>query len=455
MLNINQINIFFSQSSEFFSSIVFILILLIYFMFPLNKYSLNKITNSKNFKNSDAFSINIVIHSFFFLIFSFFNINKEILFFLILLFSIFINLYLFKKILTKQETLICTIFIILVLSYCLKIASIAALQWDGLASWFYKVQIFYQDGSLKDLNNVPYSFYPHLGPYIWAFFWKNSYTEYEYLGRFFYIIIFIISSLTISNRIKNEKIKIIFFACFVLFLTEWTLFGGYQEYFIFSFVTIFSSFFFFFEREFNENKKIFSVLFLFILGILPWIKDEGTIISFFLLFIIIFSKKYKKKYLLIFVLSFIFIMLSSYYLEESLKDKIDWQFKIDFRNLAKYLFDFNFSIKVLINLLFEIAKTWIRYPIWIGILLAGIILNFDKKFKNEKYVTALTVSFPFNILIFFIGYIFLFKDFSFLDGIWHLQTSTFRLILEISGLYAVLLVKFINKNLNKNQKIKK
>ena len=452
MLNINQINIFYSQFNEFFSSIVFIFILLLYFMFPLNKYLLNKITNSKSFKNSDAFSINIVIHSFFFLIFSFLNINKEILFWLILLFSIFTNLFVLKKILPKQEVLICLIFIILVLSYCLKIVSFAALEWDGVANWFYKVQIFYQQGSLKDLNNVPYSFYPHLGSYIWAFFWKTSYTEYEYLGRFFYIIIFIISSLTISNRIKNEKIKIIFFVCFVLFLTEWTLFGGYQEYFIFSFVTIFSSFFFFLESEFNENKIIFSLLFLLILGILPWIKDEGTIISFLLLFIIIFSEKYKKKHLLIFVLSFIFIMLSSYYLEESLKGKIDWQFKIDFQNLSKYLLDFNFSIKVLISLLFEIAKTWIRYPIWIGILLAGIILSLDKKFKNEKYVTTLTVSFLFNILFFFIGYIFLFKHFETLDGIWHLQTSTFRLILEISGLYVVLLVKLINKNLNKIKK---
>jgi hypothetical protein len=295
MLNISYINIFFSQSSEFFSSIIFIFIFLLYFMFPLNKYSLNKLVNSKNFKNSDAFSINIVIHTFFFLIFSFFNINKEILFFIILSFSIFTNLFLLKKILPKKEILICLIFVILVLSYCLKITSVAALQWDGVANWFYKVQIFHQEGSLKDLNNVVYPFYPHLGAYIWAFFWKTSYTEYEYLGRFFYILIFIISSLTISNRINDEKIKIIFFICFVLFLTEWTLFGGYQEYFIFSFVTIFSSFFFFLENDFKRNKKKFSILFLLILGILPWIKDEGTIISFFLLFIIIFSEKYKKK----------------------------------------------------------------------------------------------------------------------------------------------------------------
>lgn len=448
MLNISYINIFFSRSSEFFSSIIFIFIFLLYFMFPLNKYSLNKLVNSKNFKNSDAISINIVIHTFFFLIFSFFNINKEILFFLILLFSIFTNLFLLKKILPKKEILICLIFLILVFSYCLKIASFAALEWDGAASWFYKVQIFYQEGSLKDLNNVPYSFYPHLGAYIWAFFWKNSYTEYEYLGRFFYIIIFIISSLTISNRIKDDKIKIIFFICFVLFLTEWTLFGGYQEYFIFSFVTIFSSFFFFLEDDFNKNKKKFSVLFLSIIGILPWIKDEGTVISFFLLFIIIFSKKYQKKYLAIFVFSFILIILTNYHLEKSIKDSVDWQFKIDFQNLTKYLSDLNFSIKVLVNLLFEIVKTWVRYPIWIGILLASIILNLDKKFKNEKYVTALTISFPFSILIFFIGYIFLFKDFNFLDGVWHLQSSTFRLILEISGLYVILLVKLINKNLN-------
>lgn len=201
MFNINQFYVIINQSSEFLLSILMCLIILLFFIFPLNKYSLNKITHSEKFSNSDAFCINIVFHSLLFLVFSFYNINKELFISTILILSVCLNLILIKKIFTKSEILLTVVFLIFFITYCVKIASFASLEWDGLASWFYKTQIFFQNGNVYDLNKVPYSFYPHLGPFIWSFFWKISQSEYEYLGRFFYVFVFIISCLNLSSRV--------------------------------------------------------------------------------------------------------------------------------------------------------------------------------------------------------------------------------------------------------------
>ena len=88
------------------------------------------------------------------------------------------------------------------------------MNWDGVANWFYKVQNFYQGGSIDKLNNVPLNHYPHLGSYIWAFFWKNSFLNYEYFGRFFYVFFFLIIIFSIISSQKEftdiEKFFLIF-----------------------------------------------------------------------------------------------------------------------------------------------------------------------------------------------------------------------------------------------------
>ena len=48
----------------------------------------------------------------------------------------------------------------------------AHLEWDALSHWIIKVKIFYQGGSIENLKNIPFDYYPHLGSYIWAFFGK-------------------------------------------------------------------------------------------------------------------------------------------------------------------------------------------------------------------------------------------------------------------------------------------
>ena len=444
MFYINNFEILINRSSEFFISLFMCGFILVFFMFPLNKYLLNKITNSQNFNNSDAFSVNIIIHSFIFLIFSFYNINKEVFAIIVIILSIITNLVLLKKNFNKNTILITSIFLIFFISYSIYITSFAALEWDGLASWFYKTKIFYQGGNVEDLNKVPFSFYPHLGPYIWSFFWKISQNQYEYVGRFFYVLIFLLSSLSIASKIKNEQIKIIFYICIILFLTETTLFGGYQEYFMYSLITVFSSFFFFFDDEFRNNKIKFSILYLIILNVLPWIKDEGLVGTLILLFIILFSKKYKKLELFIFALILILGLFFSWKLEQSLKGNIAWQFEMDFQNFLETLLDLNFIINILLSLLIEIIKCFIRYPIWLGILLAAIILNINSKIHKLKYTKLLSVTLFLQIIIFFVGYIFLINYSTSNVEIWHLQTSTYRLMLQISGLYVVLLINLIN-----------
>ena len=220
MFEFNQVNVILGRLDEVLLSFLALSLILVYFMFPLNKYLLNNFTKSSNFNTIDAFCINIIIHSFIFLIISFFSINKFYFGILIIILSIITNLIFIKKNISKKELLIIVIFFVFLITYCFKVASFASLTCDGLSHWFYKTQIFFQDGQISDFKKVPFPFYPHLGPYVWSFFWKLSNSDYEYLGRFFYIILFLTSCLCLSNRIKNYQLRIIFFAGIVLFFNR-------------------------------------------------------------------------------------------------------------------------------------------------------------------------------------------------------------------------------------------
>ena len=361
----------------------------------------------------------------------------------ILFLSIISNTIFFKKNFTKDNLILNFVYVALVVVFCLKLSSYAALEWDGLGHWFYKTQIFFQNGSIYDLNKVVYSFYPHLGPYIWSFFWKLSNSEFEYLGRFFYIFIFISSLFCLSNRINNNNLKILFFISSVLLLTEFTLFGGYQEYFLFSIITIFSSFYFFFEESFQKNKVKFSLLYIAILILLPWVKDEGLVGSFLLLLIIMFTKKYFLKEKLFFLISYFLLIYVSYQLEKNLKSSVDFQFEFNYQNLFDNFLNLKFILNSLSYIIFEYIKVFLRYPIWILIFISSFYILRDMD-DYKRYSIALVTTFFIKIFIFFLFYMLLFISYQDLAPIWHLQTSTFRLILSISGLYLVLLVFFIN-----------
>ena len=115
--------------------------------------------------------------------------------------------------------------------------------WVGF-SWKEKANFFYNGGYLFDINDFTetYQNYPHLGAYIWAFFWKNSFLGHEYIGRLFYDYIYITSLFAIILNFQNlNNLKKIFIFILLFFCTFDDGLGGYQDYLIFSILTIFAA----------------------------------------------------------------------------------------------------------------------------------------------------------------------------------------------------------------------
>ena len=217
----NQFSTYVRSLEELIPILFTIFFILIYLSFPFNKTTFKKIFKKDNISNIDTISINIVFHSFLFLSLSFFfNLDITNLGYLIFLTSLILILFDLKTNLSFRNKTIVIIFFVLLFIYCIQISAKAGLGWDGLSTWFYKTQIFYQNGSVLDFTDVPFAYYPHLGPYIWAFFWKISFSQYEYVGRFFFIIIFLISTLSLSLQIKNKNFQTIFYIALVLFFTR-------------------------------------------------------------------------------------------------------------------------------------------------------------------------------------------------------------------------------------------
>ena len=457
MVSFNQFIIILSRVDELFLALYMLILTFIYFTFPFNKKILSKISNSSKFNSFDAISINFVFHFCFLLILSFFKINHLLIGYVIVFLAILMNLNLIKSI---KLSLLNSLFFIFLLVYTIKFTSFASLEWDGLSHWFYKTQIFYQDGSLADFQKVPYPFYPHLGPYIWAHFWKLAnieflinvaelhplvITPYEYLGRFFYIIIFLTSCICLSNRINNYYLKIIYFVGMVIFFREESLlFGGYQEHLLFSLIAIFSSFYFFLEKEFKSNKIKFSILYILILVILPWIKDEGILGSIILLSIIFFTKKYIFKEKLLIFLVFCILSYLSYYFELQAKGVIEFQIEKKFDLFFSYYSDIGLIFNIISSLIFETIKVFFRYPIWFIFLICAYYMLKNTKKREANYIKIICIVFFVQFMILFVGYLFLFVDQLYKEPIWALQTSVYRLLLNTSGLYSVILIKFFN-----------
>ena len=185
---------------EIFNIILQFLTFIILFSYPICLYK------NKVFLLPDSFlvngvylkiSINILIHINLLLVLSFLNIKTEIYFYIIIFLSVLSNVifYFSKKKFQPDfdDLLIFYIFIIICLGFFFKTAVDLKLEWDGLNHWFPKALNFYKDIGIQNLENLGFSEYPHLGTYIWAFFWKNSYLEYEYFGRLFYIFFYVAS----------------------------------------------------------------------------------------------------------------------------------------------------------------------------------------------------------------------------------------------------------------------
>ena len=426
--------------SEIFSIFLQLIIFLIIFSFPLTPKLLNNSfnLNGHKFKIIDAHSLNIIFFCYFCLFFSFLNISLEIIFKSYLILSIIYLFFFYKDFkfnLNKENKTLFFFFVIILISVFFYIAQNLKLEWDGVNHWLEKVLIFFNGKQIEELKNVNiHPHYPHLGSYIWALFWKNSYVGHEYFGRFFYVYLYITSIFLIADNLNLKSIfyKILLILFFIIITFEPYLLAGYQEYLIFSSLIIAARYISFFDFKSSKNYK-FIFLILMILYLNCWFKDEGLIYFFIFssLFILIINLSNHSK--VIFLSSIIALMLIQYFLQKYLIGIYDFPQKISLTNIISDITNPNILIIKLSKIVFHIFVSFAKYPLWILIFIPIIINIFFKKkfiFIERYFLFCL-----FFNLIFLIGIFFTFKSFDFM-----LRVSLDRLMFQTSGFYLIFIL---------------
>jgi len=405
---------------EIFSIYLQLITFLVIFQFPLNNVILSKYSLLK-FDYFGILILNIVIHSFLYLIISFTSINLQTYFFFQIFFGIFflfLNLSSFFKnfkITINDNISLIVIFLLLNIILFTYVAFNLKIEWDGLAHWIYKAQVYFQGGNFSDFKNLQFSYYPQFGTFLWGFFWKNSFLQLEYLGRlilpFFYLsgILFCVSSLF---KKENLILKILLLLLITTLTLDFYLLGGYQDYYIFFELLIFSKLFYIYQKK--NSIFLFVILFLDLVLIL-WTKQEGFFYNLILtiIFVIFCNKDFKTRFL--FTTLVVLSLLFQIYLKNIFIGSFEFNEKILHVGLLKYL-----QISNIFETFFLISKhifiSMFRYPIWVLILLVLIFSQFPS--KSSK------------LLKFSMAYLFLF--FAFVYAIYYQTTMDLNFVLPIT-----------------------
>ena len=417
---------------EFFS--IILSSVTIFSLFNGNNIFFDFKTNKNIFKK---IVISLIIIFNIFLFFSFLPNGINYLIYLIFI-LVLLNLISFLKNLFNFTFLL---FLILNFVLFLQIASNPILGWDGQAIWYAKAYNYFNGGNFLNLSEFTKSNYPHLGGYIWAIFWKISFLNYEYLGRFVYIFTFLSSLFFINSYNKNIKIKnilitySIFLICFDL-----DIFRGYQEYLIFSFLNIYII------LHYNEkNQKSLFFLALLIINIIVWIKNEGLIYSFpiFALYVLK-QKRILCKENLFFLILYSLIICFRLYLSTTINQNFNFHGNdFSFGSITKEIFNFTTFGSDFIIIMKHFIISYFKYPIWIFLFIFLIFPESSIKRKKIYHDTILIFIFSFliNFLIFHI------QRTDILE--WHLSAALDRLNLILAGYFVYFIYCNINNYLDK------
>lgn len=374
---------------EYILIILQFFVLSLLFLFPITPYISNRYLGKYNFDIYNILSLNIIFNLNIYLIISIFITNIELLFFInigLAFFFIFINLkqniLYFKSI----DWRLLLLFFLINISFFTSLAEDPKLNWDGLVQWLPKASTYFQ--GLGFTNVGTYS-YPHLGGFLWGYFWKNSYLEIEYLGRFFYVFFYILSIFSLINyleiRIKSKFLILVIFLFFIISLSyDRFLFGGYQDTLLFSLLVIISKFLYLIIVKNHKNLVIYFLYFI-TAFICCWIKQEGFVYFITLTFILIFFEKPIKKKIIL-AISTIILLTIFVFIKNNLVGEIQFDQKLSINILNQIEFDF--LIKVFISLLSNMLVAFIKYPIWLLILffiLYSIILKINVSVMKYVY----------------------------------------------------------------------
>ena len=378
-------------------------------------------------------TISIIIILNIFLTFSFFSNGLTILFYFVI-FSIFINLFNFVK---NIKNFYFLYFLLFNLVIFVQIAVEPILGWDGQAFWYPKAYNYFSGGSFDNLKEFTRADYPHLGSYIWAFFWKYSLLKYEYVGRYIQIFIYLSSLFLIISFNKNNIIRNIIIVYFLFFISfDLNLFRGYQEYLIFSLINIYV------VLHYEDKNHFFLFLYtLLIINIIIWVKNECIIyiIPIIILFIFRQKKIFNKKNFYFLVLCWI-ILVFRLYMSVQLNGVFSFQDNsFTLSNIIRESFNFSTIRTDLFLIIKHSIITYFKYPIWIFLF---IFLIFpDKEIKSKKLYKNTLYIFVFSLLINI--FIFHIQDSAILE--WQLSTALDRLNFMLSGYF----IYFIYRNVDK------
>ncbi len=388
---------------EIIAIILQFIIFLLIFSFPFNPVILNNTLNSKKyfFGVFDTLLINAVFIFNFLIITSYLNLSLSMIFYILLTFSI-INLIFYSKnwlqYINKEKN---DIIFFLIISLCIffSFSNSLKFEWDGIAHWFFKTKLFYDGYSIDNIKNLPAPMYPHLGTYLWAFFWKNSIIEYEYLGRLIYIFIYLLAIFSICCSVFNYRnlnnflsFPIILF--FIILTYDEYLFGGYQEYLLFSFITFISKLIL---NIIDNNSSSIKQLFILVLtgNLLIYFKDEGIFYLLIIFFIFQFYVKNNSQKIF-FVSSTIILIFIQFFLEKNIIQVYGFQEELEIN--FDYILNLNFLIANSILIFKYIAISFLKYPLWIITFIAAYIL-FKDKFDQKKMIFLFFIAF--SILAFY------------------------------------------------------
>ena len=408
----------------------------LFFSTPFNTHNYKKLKLQLSLNYFDVIFCNIIFHSFIFLLISFFKINLLVYFITILTISLITNFSFLKKNILQSINIYIIIFPVVCLSIFFEIAHHAILDWDGLAHWFWKVNFFYQNQDMENYKNLPLSQYPHLGSYIWSFFWKNSLFNYEYIGRLFIPYIYVVSLLTVCMDIKNKLHGILFIILLLSASYDIFLFSGYQEYITFAYICFLSKFIFLDKKNYND--KLFSDAIILIGSFcLLWMKQECFFYVIFLNFCYIFFVKNKNSEKISFSIVLTFFLILYYLIEKNLKGEVGYQVRFDLSNLEKFK-EINLVATYIIEITKHIMIAFFKYPILVLNILLILFTTFPKQNIKEYYF----------ILFFFL------LNFIFLYAIYFIHPSTLeemlpntvdRLLFQISSIGIVFMGRWVNK----------
>ena len=416
-----------------------LLIFLFVFSFPFNNFLLNKV-GLKSTETYDIFFINFIFFSTICLIFSITNISSKLLLYSFILFGF---IFFIKNFFTNRNIYLNFIFLIFaglnILIY-FEIASFPILNWDGLATWSLKMNNFYFGQNYQNLENITYQHQPHLGSYLWALFLNNSFLKIEYFGRLFYVFIFLCSVFSLISEInKNKNFNLLIFLILLIFyLTyDFYLFGGYQEYLLFSLILFTGKLLYNFSKKSKVNFYEI-IIFSLILNLIIWSKQEGLAYVIILQFVFLTLKQitiHQKIFSLLFLVGLILLKVN-YSFNHLLEDP-----HFNFNEI------FNFNLNLLLYKFLFISKhiliSFIKYPIWLLIFTIYFYLfltkNLKKNFLDKIYLFGFL-----NLGLIYFVFLTTTSDFE-----WLVKVTLDRMVFQTTGFYLILLLIFFDNKILK------